>query len=737
MIAAAVNEWSLLLEDVLRRESGETLPLTIHLWREGEEWRPAIWGYAAAPGADPYPEKEYNRADHPGRLVSAVSTDEGGWRLELAVDVQRDAYRVGGGAGRYTVTLPAWKDGAAGTVEGTFDDAPVAGEVRLRRVDPALALPTAVTAVPHPRLILTGPELDVARTFIATPTGRAWMERFDALLDQPVRNDGRNPGWMAAGWALKYRLTGDETAWTQALAVSTAARAIDDPEQTILRWGPRWLGLALAYDLLRDPLEERDPVARAAFADDLRDGLARIVRGGGPGYNDRAWSNWMGIRYGSMGVVALALAGERGSDGEVITTLPYLQQALVGSRRFHASALGVGGFPYEGQGYLRFTWCVGQGPFLHALVRAQGLDLGAAYGIRWMLPALTFLAHGDFITTWGPGGWGGFAMSDHRAAGFAMGLGLVPKKWVPAAQTLFQQHYGAEGAGTWNASMPHHIGYLLANPDLFAAKPAEAVFPRAWVDRTFGFYGSRVHPGPGPSPAALVYAQSQTLSAVHRAARDIDIWLLGPTGRGPRWREVRWPERSAVHRGAEVIWARRDAVHGSLNVSLDLTAGTRRQAGASEGEPGSAWRGVAADFSGASGVATVFALAEVLPPAAGRGLQLELGREAQDLVITGRRAEWEAHDTTWTAWVFAPDEEAREGLLQGAGDVLQVEAAHPLFLFVTARPAGEAALEGEPVQVGGRQWQWGEQAWRWEDRRWQWSQHEPVDPFPETQPLAP
>gem|GEM_PF-6408209 len=130
--------------------------------------------------------------------------------------------------------------------------------------------------------------------------------------------------------ADRYLLHGREALWSGSYKM-------------ILRSYPA-LGLALAFDLIA---ESWDSAFRGRMEDLLRLKARDLLAGGGEGWNDNPWSNWVGICSGTAGVCARVIGDE-----------PLLRES---ESRVHCylDSLGDSGWSNEGFNYVRFAMARG------------------------------------------------------------------------------------------------------------------------------------------------------------------------------------------------------------------------------------------------------------------------------------------------------------------------------------------------------------------------------------------
>ena len=247
----------------------------------------------------------YNQGDHFG-YVEQADLGPNHLRLQIGMHVGRDNW-VGGGTADYAVTLERGKDGRLeGTYQGTFKGKPVSGratgEIRpprpIRVSDYRPLDPTE-----HPRLLFRKADLPALRAKLATPLGRAYLEKAKAATNCPL------------SMAMLYQLTGDASYADRAMQIIRGYGAAIDPGPQGAGSGAvghQFVAVSIAYDLCRDAWPE-------AFRTDLADRILNIVQ-----YAQRTLdisfanfhpcSNYYGPGRGSPAIASLALYGDKGPE---------------------------------------------------------------------------------------------------------------------------------------------------------------------------------------------------------------------------------------------------------------------------------------------------------------------------------------------------------------------------------------------------------------------------------------
>jgi hypothetical protein len=309
---------------------------------------------------------------------------------------------------------------------------------------------TAAFAADHPRLIFRPADLPLLRQRMATPAGQAIVAR---LREAPLRDvsqvNDKRVSWIAAGWGVVYQLTGDAT------AAATARRILMDEvvkkpmpaDRTDVQLAPRLLGVALTYDLCYDAW---DAEFRALMTDYLYQETVALYQGVNrgdpiPGLNRQPAAHPNAIRMSSVGCAALALLGEKTSDGQPIAEAEEMLKAAERDiTRWLREGVSRTGRGVEGDFFKAFALANGVLQFLHA-ERLAGRDLSAVNPM--LLPGHLW----EMIPV---------ASSQPQLAGrWPMGLGTAPAEWKARLNEAFDREAGK----TFDCTYVYHVGYALMN----------------------------------------------------------------------------------------------------------------------------------------------------------------------------------------------------------------------------------------------------------------------------------
>ncbi len=413
-----------------------------------------------APRRGPPPGAQPPRRDLPPALLERFGRPEA-QRGQDADDQQAEAQ--------------AEDDRATGEVLGRFD---VAGNVR-GRVDPpwpgVVADHRPVEPGEHPRLLFRRHDLAVMKQRAeATPEGRAIMQRFMQVVDEPGPVDSdKFLSWPGVSYGFAWQMTGDRTYLEKArrlmrdLFLHRGASGGQD-----IHHAPRLMGLALTYDLCHDGWDED---FRRAIAQEIRQRVLECATGTFQGntmggFNPNWWSNKNGIRAACAGIGALAIMHERDADGDLL--LPEAEQIAQRSARevrgFLRYALGGSGWCMEGEFYKGMTIRRGLLPFVLVYRTAMGKDIVD-------VPML-----GDFVlaghlleSTPGPRweddarfnrplsrmGVDGERMDDIL---WTLAMVTVPRDMLPGVRWVHERSVGIHGSGTFGIGLGFYAPFVMA-----------------------------------------------------------------------------------------------------------------------------------------------------------------------------------------------------------------------------------------------------------------------------------
>jgi len=352
----------------------------------------------------------------------------------------------------------------------------------------------------HPSLLFHRTDVNNLKKNAETEEGQAILIYLKKRLREPP--EALLLGSYAAGYAFLYQLTGEMqyavksrhytelTLGDSILFDSgydiTGGKGIplwNSSYKEIYR-APNVVGIALAYDMCYNVWEHK---FRRKVAEELAEKGAAIIDGGGKGYNDKAWSNWQGTTKGAGGMAMLAIE----NDGMKNINVPvYLQKVLDGFKA-HLEWLSPRGWTPEGFNYLRYELCSGVLPFLQAWLHVKGESLFPEK-TKWLLPFFTMQSivrekklynpmYGLGSPWWNTDRW--------RSGDWAMGMGITPTEYLPAAKWTFDQAFALDGDNTFNNFKPSDAIFALINyPFNLKSENPERMLDKSWIDQEGGYY---------------------------------------------------------------------------------------------------------------------------------------------------------------------------------------------------------------------------------------------------------
>jgi len=352
----------------------------------------------------------------------------------------------------------------------------------------------------HPHLLFHRADANSLKQNATTEEGQAILIQLKKRLDEPP--EALLVGSYAAGYAFLYQLTGEMQYAVKArhyteLTLGDSILFDSSHEATGGKGIPLWnsdykeiyrapnvVGIALAYDMCYNTWDKK---FREKVAAELAEKGAAIINGGGKGYNDKAWSNWQGTTKGAGGMAMLAIE----NDGLKNIDVPvYLQKALDGFKA-HLEWLSPRGWTPEGFNYLRYELCSGVLPFLQAWQHVKGESL-LPEKTKWFLPFFTMQSivreknlynpmYGLGSPWWNTDRW--------RSGDWAMGMGITPPEFLPAAKWTFDQAFALEGNSTFNIFKPSDAIFALINyPFNLKSENPEKMLDKMWIDQEGGYY---------------------------------------------------------------------------------------------------------------------------------------------------------------------------------------------------------------------------------------------------------
>lgn len=533
---------SLTLEDGLWKSSGNSITyqdITLDLVCEQSRCEDEVWGFAP----------QFNQADHQGKLIVTPffksyeihpspqppllkeTRGEQPWRLQVDLTISRDPWLSLTGKATYTIQVKKEQNQLIGTYSGTFQDKSVSGEVQ------GIITPHYPTPIPnhrpiepqeHPRLIFRRDQIPDLQRKAKTRYGKAILTQLKNTLAQPISYQGYVPngGYHAAGYCLLFILNQDQQA--AAIAWQLVKNSINQPGSRLFEQSPIVAGVALAYDLCYEGWTQEQINTITPW---LAQQTAILIEGEADrGWNPKAWSNWSARARGAAGLAALTIF-----DAEfdpplppqigMITLLKIAERNII---RFLNIGIGDHGFGSEGDHYTTEPLILAVIPFLQAYQNVMGKNLVKRSSAEWFLPH--YLIRGVereetlSIPTYG---------RHRRYAGgslFAMGLRLVPEKFLPGVMWGFNRYWGMQGDKTFGITSPYQVAYLLMGyPDHISLKNPAKVLSWVLVDEQKGFYVFRNRWRNKDDFVASIYLKREALpgSWSFPDAGSFRIWGLG------------------------------------------------------------------------------------------------------------------------------------------------------------------------------------------------------------------
>jgi hypothetical protein len=715
----------------------ESRDMELELVLKDGRWQKDVWGYAVW----------FNRADHEGTIEKVEAAADGSTKMHIKMTLNPDKWTPGGEA-EYRLEIRRDGRACAGTFTGTFQgvavQGPVAGAVYPLWSQPAPGF-KPLEPGEHPRLIFRKGDLEELKRRAATPEGKAIMDRCMALLDKNIATHNKCQPMFCAGHGFAYQMTGDR-AYADKARAFLADKIMPMPAGSQdIHFGPYAMGAALTFDFCYDAWP---PEFRTQVVDWLMKRTRDLATGENIGtYSPNPWHNHNGVRAPCCGLAAIALVGEKGSDGTEMPGLDKLIHIIARDvRRYLVLGLGETGWCMEGDFYKRMTWNAGPGHFIRAYRAALGGDLTDAWP-----GAYTIL--GEWMQEPPGARTGALDLGNDESSGlWPAGLVTVPPAMRPGARWLYDRTFGLEGDKTFGCAWAYQAAYALANyPFDVPARPPGECLPWAAPDLRKGHYVFRRPWADKNDCLAVLHYKSEVLRGCHyeRAGDtgDVEVWALGKPwisgvslpAAGPTntFLGAKTTYFNATEDGAAVLSLRLDDIYltesagkaapkggkkrGEAAPPADPFAETRPPAAkaddagmAAQGvtvprAPGTyvdhgvrAMRYMAVDFSGACGAPALFAILDQVQGAKSVAWRLALAKEAGAVKVDG--AAFTAGDPggLHLRGVFAaPAAPKLSGNLSAAG-------GDEYFVVFTIQngPAPAVKVEGDGakarVSVGGR-----------------------------------
>lgn len=447
-----------------------------------------VWGYAP---------KFNQEGDYKG-AVEVIKAEEA-WRLKVKMNLKFHPWQSEIKEAEYQIELIPQNNKLIGAYSGKFNDRSLQGKVIGTITAPwpkKIANYQPIKPQEHPRLIFRTAQLPYLRQKAKTPTGQAILAQLKKTLLEPIyfvlpEGYGPNGGYHAAGYCLLSVLDGNPQAAVTGWKI--ASKSISNPGPRLLEQSSIVAGVAIAYDLCYHAWdkEQRKKITSwlAMQAVNLINGSSRRK-----GWNPSSWSNWNARTRSAAGLATLAILQEPDSyfPSNKFFTKPsdtwfLFKSAQRHIQRYLLSALGDRGFGAEGDLYTNESLTAIL-PFIAANKNVLGCDLVAGSKAEWFLPhyamrSITIEKEKLSLSTYGR----------HRLGPdgslFALGLGLVPQKFLPSIFWFFDRNFGWQGDRTFGVNSPHEAAFaLIGYPENIKAENPEKIFGRVLADKQKGFY---------------------------------------------------------------------------------------------------------------------------------------------------------------------------------------------------------------------------------------------------------
>jgi hypothetical protein len=447
-----------------------------------------VWGYAP---------KFNQEVDHRG-TVEIIETKEA-WRLKVKMNVKFHPWKPEIKQAEYNIELIPQKNQLIGAYLGTFNDRSLQGKVVGTINSPwpkQIANYQPIKPEEHPRLIFRASQLPALQQKAKTPTGQAILAQLKKTFSQPIyyvlpQGYGPNGGYHAVGYCFLSVLNEDPqataTAWT------IVEKSLSNPGPRLLEQSSIVAGVAIAYDLCYQnwDKEKRKKITSwlAMQSVNLINGSSRLK-----GWNPSAWSNWNARTRSAAGLATLAILHEPDSyfPSNKFFSKPSDSWFLFKSaqrhiQRYLLSALGDRGFGTEGDLYTNESLTAIL-PFIAANKNVLGEDLVAGSKAEWFLPHYAMRSSSTENGRLSLSTYGRHRLGPSGSL-FALGLGLVPPKFLPGIFWFFDRNFGWQGDKTFGVNSPHEAAFALVGyPESVKAENPEKIFGRVLVDKEKGFY---------------------------------------------------------------------------------------------------------------------------------------------------------------------------------------------------------------------------------------------------------
>ena len=501
--------------------------ITLDLRCSNAKCNSEVWAYA------PRFNKE---VDHQG-IVEVIQT-ENAWKLKAKLNIQSHPWKPELEPASYEIELVPYKEQLIGSYEGNYQNRQLVGRATVQKSSlQSRLIPNhqPITAREHPRLIFRANRLPLLKEKANTDYGRAIIKQLEKTLTGKIYYDGYVPngGYYAAGYCFLSLIQDDRASAEKAWQI--VEKSLQNPGQRIFEQSPIVAGVALAYDLCYHSWDEARQKKLTRW---LATQTVNLVNGSSPrkGWNSNAWSNWSARARGAAGLSALAILHE---PVEYLPNNKFLSQPedlwrMLGIAERNVSryldlAIGDRALGTEGDHYTTEPWILTIIPFLQAYKNVVGQELAPAK-TQWFLPHYIMRLvemNGELAAP----AYGRHRLSPNGSL-FAVGLPLVPEKFLPGVMGFFRRYFAGDGDRSFGIYpfFPHIAAYALLGyrEEIAPANPTE-IFGKVLIDEQKGFYSFRDRWQDTNDFVASIYLKRQPLrgSWSFPDAGSFRIWGLG------------------------------------------------------------------------------------------------------------------------------------------------------------------------------------------------------------------
>ncbi|WP_009544212.1 hypothetical protein [Crocosphaera subtropica] len=514
---------SIVLEKALWRNSNNEIDyqdITLDVICENNHCTSEIWGFAP----------EFNQAEHQGTVTINQSHNQ--WILDVDLLINRDPWLSLSGKANYEIELIKKNNNLLiGNYQGKFNNKVLQGKVS-GTINPLYPQPLIdhrpIHPQEHPRLLFRETRVPELRQKITTKIGKKIFNKLEKTLNQPVIYDGYvpNAGYHAAGQCflalIKEKPKQAAQAWT------VVEKAINTSYRRLFELSPVVTGIAIAYDLCYAYWENNN---RILVSNWLAQQTQLLIEGTPDrGWNPTAWSNWNARARGAAGLAALAILKE--PEGYFSPDINIEQLLTIAKRnmiRYLETAMGDKGFGTEGDHYTTEPFILTLFPFFTGYYHVKGKNFATENSnLAWLLPQYLM----RIVPRKNSYPIPSYGRHRYYSGGslFAMGMGLVPLKFLPGIMWGFDHYWGENGNQSFGIKNILDGVFLFINyPNHLVIKHPSQIFDNVLVDEQKGFYSFRNQWKDKNDFVASIYGKREylTKSWSFPDAGSFRIWGLG------------------------------------------------------------------------------------------------------------------------------------------------------------------------------------------------------------------